>query len=448
MRTLKTGCFVLEWLNIYAVCYYFNFVFFQLRSEHGFGNKENLLFAALNGFLYIFGSWFGGKFAQARGNFASLSVGFSIMAVAMACGLGAATPVAHTLVMVGWTLGICFTWPALEALAAESSSRTGLTRMVGIYNVVWASGAALAYFTGGTLLEWLGPRSLYWLPASVHVVQLVLVWWLHGVAKAKSESPHPLQEPLRPSRLCGERKEEVNRRDAKNAESKVEGFNARIRSGNSLPLGGGEGVESAGEVKKDSSAYTQALPADAGLFLKLAWVANPFAYIAMNTIIPLIPDLAAKLGLSTAAAGCVASVWMFARLGAFAVLWWWPGWHYRFGWLAGAYVLMGASFAALLLVPSLAVIIVAQLIFGVSVGLIYYSSLFYSMDVGETKGEHGGFHEALIGMGLFGGPAVGAVTMHFLPGRSAAGIWAVTALLLVGLVVLLWMRRRTVGKLD
>ena len=57
MLALKTGCFVLEWLNIYAVCYYFNFVFFQQWSEHGFGNKENLLFAALNGFLYIFGSW-------------------------------------------------------------------------------------------------------------------------------------------------------------------------------------------------------------------------------------------------------------------------------------------------------------------------------------------------------------------------------------------------------
>ena len=396
MRTLKTGCFVLEWLNIYAVCYYFNYLFFHLRSEYGFGNKENLLFAALNGFLYIFASWFGGKFAQRRGNFAALVVGFSTLVVAMVCGLGAASPAAHTLVMVGWTLGVSFTWPALEAMAADSTSRSGLTRMVGVYNVVWASGAALAYFTGGALLEMLGPRSLYWLPASVHGGQLILVWWLHGVSKRLPRHP------------------------------------------GALPPGRGDG--------KASSPHP--LPADARLFLKLAWVANPFAYIAMNTIIPLIPDLAAKLGLSTVAAGFVASVWMFARLGAFAVLWWWPGWHYRFGWLAGAYLLMGASFAALLLSASLTVIVVAQLVFGVSVGLIYYSSLFYSMDVGETKGEHGGFHEALIGMGLFGGPAVGAVTLHFLPGQSAAGIWAVTALLLVGFAALLWMRRKRNGSFD
>ena len=394
MRALKTGCFVLEWLNVYAVCYYFNFVFFHLRAEYGFGNKENLLFAALNGFLYIFGSWFGGKFAQARGNFASLSVGFSILAVAMACGLGAASPVAHTLVMVGWTLGVCFTWPALEALAAESSSRTGLTRMVGIYNVVWASGAALAYFTGGTLLELLGPRSLYWLPASVHVGQLVLVWWLHRVAKGIP--PHPV----------------------------------------ALPLCVGEG-----EGKGDYALH--ALPSDAALFLKLAWVVNPFAYIAINTIIPLIPDLAAKLGLSTAAAGYAASVWMFARLGAFVVLWWWPGWHYRFGWLAGAYVLMGASFAALLLVPSLAAIVVAQLLFGVSVGLIYYSSLFYSMDAGgDAKGEHGGFHEAMIGAGICGGPLIGATALSYAPNTPNAGVYAVTALLVAGFGGLIWLRLR------
>ncbi len=47
-----------------------------------------------------------------------------------------------------------------------------------------------------------------------------------------------------PSRLCGERKREVNRRGAKSAERAVQGFNARIRSGNSLSARSsqGEGV--------------------------------------------------------------------------------------------------------------------------------------------------------------------------------------------------------------
>src|ERR1041385_5780563 len=70
-RQLKAGSFVLTWLNIYAVSYYFNYLFFHLRDDFGFGNRENLLFAALNGLIYIPASWFGGKFAQRHGCHAS-----------------------------------------------------------------------------------------------------------------------------------------------------------------------------------------------------------------------------------------------------------------------------------------------------------------------------------------------------------------------------------------
>jgi len=166
--------------------------------------------------------------------------------------------------------------------------------------------------------------------------------------------------------------------------------------------------------------------------------------VAMNTVIPLVPDLAARLNLSTALAGFVASVWMFARLFAFVLLWRWTAWHYRFGWLLGSYVVMIISFALLLLVPNLAVIVLAQLAFGLAVGLIYYSSLFYSMDVGqETQGEHGGLHEALIGVGIFLGPAAGAVALQFARGLPHAGIWGVSALLALGLPLLFAIRPKS-----
>jgi len=38
----------------------------------------------------------------------------------------------------------------------------------------------------------------------------------------------------------------------------------------------------------------------------------------------------------------------------------------------------------------------------------------YSMDVGETKGEHGGLHEAMIGAGMCLGPAVGALSLYLV----------------------------------
>ena len=55
------------------------------------------------------------------------------------------------------------------------------------------------------------------------------------------------------------------------------------------------------------------------------------------------------------------------------------------------------------------------------------------MDVGETKGEHGGFHEALIGIGLCGGPAIGTVALRVFPANPDAGTIGVAIVLVVGL---------------
>ncbi len=77
-------------------------------------------------------------------------------------------------------------------------------------------------------------------------------------------------------------------------------------------------------------------------------------------------------------------------------------------------------------------LIVAQIFFGGAIGLIYYSSLFYSMDASETKSEHGGIHEAAIGVGNCVGPAVGAASLQFLPQYTNSGAIAVSVLLLCG----------------
>ena len=172
----------------------------------------------------------------------------------------------------------------------------------------------------------------------------------------------------------------------------------------------------------------------------MAWIANPFAYVAINSIIPVIPRLAERLQLSPMLAGFVCSVWFFARVAAFVGLWLWPGWHYRFRWLASAYAAMLVCFALILVAPNLWVLVLVQIVFGAAVGLIYYSSLFYSMDVGDTKGEHGGFHEAALGLGIGVGPAVAAGSLCVFPAQPNANTWAVTLLLAGGLAWLMVLR--------
>jgi predicted MFS family arabinose efflux permease len=124
-------------------------------------------------------------------------------------------------------------------------------------------------------------------------------------------------------------------------------------------------------------------------------------------------------------------------------LWFWIGWHYRFRWLVTAFAVLVVSFATILIVPSVAVLLLAQIFFGAATGLIYYSSLFYSMDASEIKSEHGGIHEAAIGVGNFVGPAVGAASLQFLPQYANSGAIAVSGLLLLGFGALLTIWKTT-----
>ena len=80
------GYYLLEGLNSCAACYYFYYLFFYLQKHFGFGNTGNLTVCAINGFIYIFSAWFGGKFAQARGYFTALLFGFGIMIAALLIG--------------------------------------------------------------------------------------------------------------------------------------------------------------------------------------------------------------------------------------------------------------------------------------------------------------------------------------------------------------------------
>jgi hypothetical protein len=106
---------------------------------------------------------------------------------------------------------------------------------------------------------------------------------------------------------------------------------------------------------------------------------------------------------------------------------------------------MVGSFAAMLLVNHLVLVILVQLLFGWCIGLIYYSSLYYSMQIGETKGEHGGMHEAAIGLGIFGGPAIGAASIYLAPRQAHSSVLGIALVLAAGFVALLALRFRKTG---
>ncbi len=389
-RQFKLAVFTLEGLNAFATGLYFNWLFFFTERQLHFGVSENLKLVALHGLVYAGSSWLGGWFAHRVGNYRALKLGFSIMLAALGAGFFLNSSAAQIVVLLAWTFGVCFTWPTLQSLISEGESSSRMPRMAGIYNIVWSGVSAVSFFIGGALFEKLGVASMFWVPVLIHLGQLGMVFWME---RTKVNVAHDPARQILPQPV--------------------------------LPVGQNNSV-----ARKT--------------FLRFALLTNPFAYVAINTAIPMIPEVANRFHLSPMWAGFFCSLWFFARMGAFILFWLWPGWHYRFGILLRAKILLVASFLGVLLAPQLWVMLLAQVIFGMSVGLIYYSSLYYSMEGGSSRksGRHGGLHEAMIGLGTFLGALVGASAKQFYPAVAGISIWSVAGLLLIGLCGLIWLRYR------
>jgi MFS family permease len=272
----------------------------------------------------------------------------------------------------------------VEALVSEGDTPEHVPHAVGIYNITWAISNAVAFFIGGSLIKKFGYGVMFSVPLGLMILQFAMT--------------------------CG-----------------LEQYHAR------LPAPAGP------DVAQAKPSITVA--ARAKSFQRMAWVANPCAYVAINTLIAVLPGVALRLHLSTMVAGFALSIWCFARFAAFVALWRWTGWHYRFRWLLAAFGLLIISFATILMAPSLTAVILAQVAFGCAIGLLYYSSLFYSLDASETKGEQGGLHEAAIGAGNCLGPVIGASALWLAPGNAGMGTWAVSGVLLLGMGGMVMMNR-------
>ena len=390
MRLLssKFPLFVFEALGSLACGFYGNYIFFLFRDRYGFGNLGNLGVAALMGMVIALASWQGGKFAQRNGCIRTMVSGLFGMIVALTFGAFFSQLAVQFAVLILWTASQFVVWPALEALVTEGESGAGRAHIVGVYSVVWAACSALAYFFGGGLFERLGSGSIFWLPPGIHLLQIVVLW---GFARRHGQASVAL--PMQPSP----------------------------------------------QVVPPPTKHGPSPRA----FQRMAWIANPFACVAAFTLLAMIPELARRMGLSTTMAGWFGSIWFFARLAAFVVMWRWPGWHYRFRWLLVGYILLIVGFATVLTAGDLLWLSVGQVAFGLAVGSLYYASLFYSMDVGEARAEQGGIHEAMMGAGNFVGPGVAVLSLMIAPQYPQGGVWAVSGLLAVGLAGLLGIRFRS-----
>jgi MFS family permease len=162
------------------------------------------------------------------------------------------------------------------------------------------------------------------------------------------------------------------------------------------------------------------------LALWLSRIALPATYVVIYSLMAMMPSLPVMQSLEPTWRTPLASVWILARFVSFVVLGATTWWHTRPMLLLGSAVVMLGAFIGVATGASLAWMLAWQIVLGVVMGMIYSASLYFGMVLSDGSTEHGGYHEALIGVGSVLGPSAGVLAQWLRPEDRMFSVFAVS----------------------
>ena len=275
-------------------------------------------------------------------------------------------------------------WPAIESALSRSPGTLRLGTRMMLYNLSWSSSSFIAFFLTGICGEIFGwARLCILLGACVLVILLVIARWTIPQSMILKEHT------------------------ADHAEDAA------------VPLE----------------------PTRAGTLLMMAWIANLFAYVSGNAMVPLMPAVTKGLGINnTGIATALGSIYMFARVIGFVLAWLWIGWRYRIRWKLTFVTIMLVSTYFIIVSQTITELILLQTVLGLALALIYSGSLYYAMHLSRGSGHNAGIHEAAIGLGTVLGPALAAMSGE--AGDLGPKAFTILVVQLCGLGILLGLAYR------
>ena len=355
-------------------------IFFYTNRRFGWGLRENFTLAAAQGVVYVVGALLAHGITTRVAPRTVLSVLYVILAAIAFAPLAADSQTGVVAAVLAYTALMAIGWPILESLVSTGVDAAALAKRVSTYNVVWAGTGALIIAVNGAIID-------YW-PAGVFVITAAV----HAAGAALILANNGSQAPQLPSLPAG-----------------VEPELLRVRT----------------------------------LALWLSRISMPASYALIYALSALLPSLPPMQRIPTWAATLVGCTWLASRWATFFALGRNDWWHTRPRMLLVAAWLMLVVFAVIAWQPSSAVagphalaldigwLILCQIVIGIAIGLIYSASLYFGMVLSDGSTEHGGYHEALIGLGSILGPGAGALAQWLRPGQTTLGVLAVSAVLLV-----------------
>lgn len=359
-------------------------IFFYMKYRYDWRMPQNFMLAAGQGIVYVPGALLAGPLAKRFGRRQILGGVYLVLTALTAFAWllarrgGTISAAGVVAALLAYTFAIGISWPILEGLVASGGPPGEIARRIGVYNIIWPAGGALAIAVEGTILDhWTG--GLFLIPGLLHLLSMVmLVLMPAGADTATIDAdlgsvPHAEPDLLRKRKVA----------------------------------------------------------------LWLSRIALPAAYTVIYGLMPMMPSLPTVRSLPVTLQTVVASVWLMTRWLAFIILAMGTWWHTRPRTLVWAAVVMLIAFFGMTIRPTqgaspeidLTSMILWQAALGLAIGTIYAGSLYFGMVLSDGSTEHGGYHEALIGLGWFLGPAAGGIAEAIHPQDAWPGIVAVGAVI-------------------
>lgn len=314
------------------------------------------LMPALSSVAYMIACLFAGIISDRFGRRRCVVVGCVASAVAWVLTPNVG-PWQHVLWVVPFSgIALSLFWPSILAWMAEltTGGRKELTRNIGLFNIMWCSGFMLGPVVTGYLWD-ANHKAPFYLPA---VLMLVLVAVVLTLPRARPEES------------------DVGETDPGNGE-------------------------------------------DNGLFLAMARIGGFAIWFATSTVSAFFPKIGETLHMSQPLIGWLLFIFRAGQVVVFIYARYYQGWQYKLWPLVT--VQLAATIASLVVahVTDAKLFGAAFIVLGLNAGLAYVSALFYALHGRqEGKGQSSGFHEAVVGSGVFMGPLVGGLVAQYVSIRA------------------------------
>lgn len=164
---------------------------------------------------------------------------------------------------------------------------------------------------------------------------------------------------------------------------------------------------------------------DSNLFLKLAWIGNFASWFATGTTMAMFPKLGDTLGFTELHVGWLLFAFRAGQVAMFEYTRHEHRWQYKLWPLLVTQVAAAGGMAMATVVTQKPLFAAGFAIAGLCAGMTYVNSLFYVLH-GRTEGmgKTSGFHEAVLGSGVFLGPLLGGIGAQYISLRAPFAIAA------------------------